>query len=205
MLYIIEAPESDRTTILNILRKTDSQAREPVPIVQDHEGRTASVPKVAEFFESILRCDFPQLLPWEQLDNETRHGIATTLAGNTAWQFPSVFTLDQQEVYNEVALHHPQAVSGNKNQAPPAPQPMANPAYVLISTTTADVSQYYGTLCESTVDGETLAEWEDLPEEERANLALACQRALEINPAADLLDILNENIDWDTYGREEQA
>ena len=205
MLYIIEAPESARTTILNILRKTDSQAREPVPIVQDHEGRTAPLPMVAEFYESRLRGDFPQLLPWEQLDNETRHGIATTLAGNIAWQFPSAFTLDQQEVYNDVAHHHPQAVGKDNNQAPPAPQPMANPAYVLISTTTADVGQYYGTLCESTVDGETLKEWEDLPEEERANLALACQRALEINPAADLLDILNENIDWDTCSREEQG
>ena len=75
---------------------------------------------------------------------------------------------------------------------------VVDPAYVLTSVTTEEVAQYYGSLCESTVDGESLTEWEDLPDSEKARLVLPCQHILEQQPpAVDLTDVLNENIDWE--------
>ena len=80
---------------------------------------------------------------------------------------------------------------------------VADPAYVLTSITTNEVAQYYGSLCESTVDGESLTEWEDLPDSEKARLVLACQHILEQqDPPVDLIDVLNENIDWEKWAKE---
>ena len=81
---------------------------------------------------------------------------------------------------------------------------VAEPSYILTSVTTEEVAQHYGSLCESTVDGETLTEWEDLPDSEKARLVLCCQQILQQQPpAVDLIDVLNENIDWDTWSKDE--
>ncbi len=78
--------------------------------------------------------------------------------------------------------------------------PVANPATGpdnILTITTRDVADHYGILMESTDEGPNMPRWENLPENLRENMVSACRDALDQDPAADLVDTINENMDWE--------
>ena len=104
---------------------------------------------------------------------------------------------------NADTANDPGAADREKTSPAPDINHLAHPDYVLTGTTTSDIGMYYGSINESTVEGETLTEWEDLPDEEKARLVEICQTALEHNPNIDLIDLISENIDWEKWAKEE--
>ena len=203
MLYIIDAPESALESIRNAVRQAEPHAQEPTAIVRCPDGRITPLNRVTNFYQYELRPEFPMLLPWDQLDKPTQTNIAVTLSGYIAWHFPEMYEMSLDDTYSDIAAALPETVGKDPANPPPKPEPMARPDYVLTSITTVDVSENYATICESTVDGQGLIEWEDLSDSQKAHLVEACQDALGANPAVDLSDVIMENTDWDTYSKPE--
>ena len=203
MRYIIEADDTTKALIQDVIATiTTPKTPRLIPIVQDEEGRTTPIHVVAEFYDEQLRTEFPQLLTWDQLDDRTHTGIAIIMAGYIAWQFPQHYRMNMEDTYSDIISNHPEAVGQGHNH--PAPQPPAvNPGYALTSTTTENVIASYVSIMEGTVDGEHLTPWEDLPDTERTRLVQACQKALLIDPADEIIDVLDTNIDWKKYAGKE--
>ena len=122
MLYIIEADETTKATIQRAVRTIQNNPPEMTPIVQDEEGRTTPIHVVAEFYDNQLRTEFPQLMPWSQLDQETRTGIALIMAGYIPWQFPEHYQMDLDDTYADVTNTHPKTL-GQEETDPRTPTP----------------------------------------------------------------------------------
>ena len=203
MRYIIEADEATKALIQNVIATiTTPKTPRLIPIVQDEEGRTTPIHVVAEFYDEQLRTEFPQLLTWDQLDERTHTGIAIIMAGYIAWQFPQHYRINLEDTYADIISDHPEAVGQGNNHPAPPPQEV-NPGYVLTSTTTGNVTASYASIMEGTVEGEYLTPWEDLPDTEKARLVQACQKALLINPANEIIDLLDASINWKEYAHKE--
>ena len=57
----------------------------------------------------------------------------------------------------------------------------------------------YDVLLEAEPGGDRMPNWDELNADQRAKLEEACREAREIDPAADLIDVLYANIDWNQH------
>ena len=116
---------------------------------------------------------------------------------------PSPAPLVEDETPNAGTANDPGAADREKTSPAPDINHLAHPDYVLTSTTTGDIAMHYSSIIESTVYGENLTEWKELPDAEKARLVEICQTALEHNPNIDLFDLISDNIDWGKWAKEE--
>ena len=192
MLYIIDAGNLTKDQLQKAISTLTPDPPDLTPIVRDNEGRTTPIHVVAEFYDEQFRHEFPELVLWDRLSNQTQSGIALTMAGYIAWQFPEHYRMELAETFSDVTNAFPETLA----QAMPVNENSDTELLVQVAENYAAliIEEDPSKGAANSATDPTADLWNGLPETERNRLVDVCQQALDKDHSATIIDILRANI-----------
>lgn len=196
MLYIVEVPEAEVRQLERSVREINPGAPPPVAIGRNEDGNTTRIDLAQGYYEDTLRDVIREqegrpARPWLELGEEERMAVAAYLAGYIDWQFEGGSNFLDHSNVGFLLEKHPGIA--------PEAFPETDPQHVFFGHTTGEVEAHYAVLLETEEAG-TMPEWNALADSEKVRLVRSCRDALEADPAADLIDVLYANLDWNLAG-----